>query len=481
MKRFLIHTFGCQMNAHDSRRIAEVLERDGYLATDALEQADLIVLNTCSVREKAEHKLRSALGKLRPLKQERSDLVIAVAGCMAQEHGAALLERLDLVDVLIGPDNVPELPGLLRQVAAGGPARAHVELDLVTPRFLTASPRPGRSEVTAYVTVMKGCDERCSFCIVPYTRGAERYRSADEIVAEIDALVAGGVREITLLGQTVNSWHEPGAADPEGRSRFAELLYRIAVQVPELARLRYTSPHPRHVTPELVAAHAELALLPAHVHLPVQSGSDRVLKRMIRRYSRQSYLERARALQAARPGLTLATDIIVGFPGETEEDYAQTLSLVEEVGFAAAFGFKYSPRPHTPARKLDDDVSEEVKTERLARLFARCEELQQSHLRSLVGTYTRVLIEGPSPRVEAPLPHGAQSETRFAGYSDRHEIVHVDAPAGYDLTGCMLDVHITQANKRSLLGQTVGGLPARTPSPARAGTKAGMRLPVVAQ
>ncbi len=476
MRRFLIHTFGCQMNAHDSRRIAEVLERDGYAPAEAAEDADLIVLNTCSVREKAEHKLRSALGTLRPLKQRRGELLIAVAGCMAQEHGEGLLERLDLVDVLIGPDNVPELPALLREAEAGGTPRAHVALDLEAPRFLRASPRPGRPEVCAFVTVMKGCDERCSFCIVPYTRGAERYRRGDEVLDEVSALARGGVREITLLGQTVNSWHEPDAAEPGAPSRFAALLRRIAAEVPGLARVRYTSPHPRHVTAELVAAHAELDQLPAHVHLPVQSGSDRVLKRMIRRYTRSSYLERARALQAARAGLTLSTDIIVGFPGETEQDFAQTLSLVEEVGFVAAFGFKYSPRPHTPALKLEDDVPDVLKSERLSRLFELCDRLQQRHLRSLVGSRTRVLIEGQSRRLDLD-PPGPPPGARFTGRSERHEIVHVDAPPGCDLTGCLLELRITAAGKRSLLGEPVGELRAQARVPAQLRTAA--RLPIV--
>jgi tRNA-2-methylthio-N6-dimethylallyladenosine synthase len=466
LKRFLIHTFGCQMNAHDSRRIAEVLQREGYGPTETPELADLIVLNTCSVREKAEHKLRSALGRLRPLKENREELVIAVAGCMAQEHGGALLERLDLVDVLIGPDNVPELPALISAAQAGGVRGAAVEFDLIAPRFLTASPDPNAPEVSAFVTVMKGCDERCSFCIVPHTRGPERYRSGDEIVAEVAGLVAGGVAEITLLGQTVNSWCDPTEVH-DGPSRFATLLRRIAHDVPGLARLRYTSPHPRHVTPELVLAHTELDVLPAHVHLPVQSGSDRLLKRMIRRYTRASYIERARALQAGRPGLTLSTDIIVGFPGETEQDFLETLSLVEEVGFSTAFGFKYSPRPHTPALKLGDDIAEEVKTERLARLFEVVDRLQQRHLSSLVGTRTRVLIEGPSKI----------GGSRFAGRSDRHEIVHIDAPAGCDLTGSLLDVRIVIANKRSLIGECEGELigHSRTGGPRRA-----RHLPVVA-
>jgi tRNA-2-methylthio-N6-dimethylallyladenosine synthase len=316
----------------------------------------------------------------------------------------------------------------------------------------------------------------------------------------------------------VNSWHEPsepadggiaptlrGGAMSTSESRFAELLYAIAARVPELARLRYTSPHPRHVTAELVRAHAELKLLPAHVHLPVQSGSDRVLRRMIRRYRRAEYVASARALQAARPGLTLSTDIIVGFPGETEQDFEQTLSLVDEVGFTAAFGFKYSPRPHTPALKLGDDVPEAVKAERLARLFARVDAIQLRHLRGLVGTRTRVLFEGASKSAPddrgalaaqsdagaalggiVPAPRGG-AMSMFTGRSDRHEIVHVPAPAGCDLTGELLEVEIVEANKRSLLGRVCGELPAsarRTRADAAAGERAHAsaaprRLPVV--
>jgi tRNA-2-methylthio-N6-dimethylallyladenosine synthase len=468
MKRVLVHTFGCQMNAHDSRRIEEALSADGYVPTDLPEHADLIVLNTCSVREKAEHKLVSALGKLRPLKSENPDLRIAVAGCMAQEHGPKLLARLDLVDVMVGPDNIPELPGLVRKAQEGG-RYAATTLD-EDPRFLTAEPRAhdpitGRAETSAYVTVMKGCDERCSYCIVPYTRGAEKYRPGHEIVREIQTLVSGGVREITLLGQTVNSWHEPTVtiADDE-ESQFAQLLRRIAAEVPDLARLRYTSPHPRHLTASLIAAHAELAVLPAHVHLPVQSGSDRVLKRMIRRYRRDEYIERVSALKAARPGLTLATDMIVGFPGETEEDFQQTLSLVDAVQFITVFGFKYSPRPHTPALKLEDDVPEGVKSDRLERLFAAVDVHQRRHLDALVGSHAQVLFEGPSK----------SGAGKFQGRSERHEIVHVDAPEGVELTGVLASVEITQANKRSLAGRLLGEDFVRPPQAKRA-----MRLPVV--
>jgi tRNA-2-methylthio-N6-dimethylallyladenosine synthase len=468
MRRYLIQTFGCQMNVHDSLRIEEALSGAGYTSTDAPELADLIVFNTCSIREKADHKLRSAAGTFRELKERKRDLVMVVAGCMAQQRGEALLKEVDLVDVVIGPDNIAELPSLISHVRAGGPPIARTVFDLDAPSFLQAHAQPLRREVCAYVTIMKGCDERCTYCIVPYTRGAERYRSSDEIVAEAQRLVAAGVREITLLGQTVNSWHEPHEQVSE--SRFPWLLRRIAREVTGLARLRYTSPHPRHLTPALIAAHAELDVLPAHVHMPVQSGSDRMLRLMLRRYRRQDFLERVQALKSSRPGFTVSTDMIVGFPGETEEDFQDTLSLVREAGFTSVFAFKYSPRPHTPALRLGDTIPEQLKSERLARLFEVSEGQQAVYLQGLLGRELEVLIEGPSK----------SDPTRFTGRSERHEIVHVPVPAGHDPSGELVRVRAIEANKRSLLAEPL--VPWRAPvrveavSPPR---KAGLRLPVM--
>ncbi|HEY2735960.1 MAG TPA: MiaB/RimO family radical SAM methylthiotransferase, partial [Polyangiales bacterium] len=354
-------------------------------------------------------------------------------------------------------------------VRAGGPPIVRTVFDLNAPSFLTAQVRAERPEVSAYVTVMKGCDERCTYCIVPYTRGAERYRSATEILAEIKQLCAGGVREITLLGQTVNSWHEPGEA--AGESRFAALLERIAGEVPALLRLRYTSPHPRHVTPALIEAHRTLAVLPPHMHLPVQSGSDRMLRLMLRRYRRQNYLERVRALRDARPEFTLSTDIIVGFPGETEQDFADTLSLVREVSFTSVFAFKYSPRPHTPALRLGDNVPEAIKSERLARLFEVADAQQTQHLARLVGRDVQVLIEGRSKSDPA----------RVTGRSERHEIVHIDAPAELELQGRLLDVRIREAFKRSLIGEPLQAWPAAGPQrmAAKPTRKKALRLPLM--
>jgi tRNA-2-methylthio-N6-dimethylallyladenosine synthase len=466
MKRYLVQTFGCQMNVHDSRRIEEVLEAQGYSATEEPSLADVIVFNTCSVREKAEQKLRSAVGTYRGLKAVKPDLVMVVAGCVAQQEGEKLLKQVPHLDVLIGPDNIPELPALVEHVREGGAPIARTVFDMTSPQFLVARPRTDLHEVTSFVTVMKGCDERCTYCIVPHTRGPERYRSADEIVTEVARLVEGGVREITLLGQTVNSWHSHGSG--EGESEFPQLLRRIAQEVPGLARLRYTSPHPRHLTDALVAAHAELPLLPRHVHLPMQSGSDRVLQRMLRRYTAEDYVARVERLKAAVPGLTLSSDIIVGFPGETDEDFEATLAVVRRVGFVSVFGFKYSPRPYTPALKLGDDVPESVKDERLQRLFAVVAEQQTAHLASLVGTRQVVLVESHDKE------RGAR---RFTGRSERNELVHLDAPEGYDPRGQLIEVDIVEAYKHSLHGVMQGVVP-EPELPRAPRSKPAVRLPI---
>ncbi len=447
--RYSIQTFGCQMNVHDSRRMEEVLHQAGYLPAETPSEASVVVLNTCSVREKAEHKLMSALGTLRPLKALRKETVFVVAGCVAQQEGEKLLKKVPHLDLVIGPDNIVELADLVAYIRQGGPPMARTVFDHDQPGFLRSVPSGTKREVTSYVTVMKGCDERCSFCIVPYTRGSERYRPADDIVAEIAQQVAAGVREVTLLGQTVNSWYEPTGVESSTSSQFAALLYRISTEVPGLVRLRYTSPHPRHVTDELVRAHTELDVLPSHVHLPVQSGSDRVLKRMIRKYTREDYIQRTGRLLNARPNMTLSTDIIVGFPGETEEDFQQTLSLVKEVGFVSVFAFKYSPRPYTPALKLGNDVPEALKDERLAELFELVEQQQSRHLASLIGSRQNVLIEAVS----------RDGSGRFTGRNQCNDIVHVECVSEGDPIGQMLEVDIVEAYKHSLRGVQQGFFP----------------------
>lgn len=493
---FTVTTFGCQMNVHDSQRMEEVLAGAGFARVESEREADVVVLNTCSVREKAEQKLRSEVGRLAKEKRARKEMVLVVAGCVAQQEGEKLLSRMPAVDLLVGPDNIPELPRLIEEIGMGAPPVARTVFDTESPRFLTA-PTVLSGAPTAFVTTMKGCDERCSFCIVPHTRGPERYRASAEIIAEIRALVASGAREVTLLGQTVNSYKDPLGALPRApesdpgdpdESEFAALLRAIHEEVPGLARLRYTSPHPRHLTPSLIAAHRDVPVLARHVHLPVQSGSDRVLRRMIRRYTRSEYIQRTSALVAAVPGLTLSTDIIVGFPGETEEDFAATLTLVEEMGYRGLFGFKYSPRPYTPALRLGDDVPEEVKSERLSRLFERSEALLGAHLSGLVGTSQRVLVEG----------RDKGKGLFWSGRSERNEIVHVAGAHGLDLLGEVVEARVVRSNKHSLeaelteewrararpLGQATGGEgagAAGAPARERPGITAGRRaLPVLA-
>ncbi len=477
------------MNMHDSVRMDGVLRAAGGVPVDGPEDADVVVLNTCSVREKAEQKLRSLVGTLVPLKRARPDLIVAVAGCLAQQEGDRLLERVPHIDLVLGPDNLSELPALIAEQMGGAPPLARTEFDVASPRFLTWAPSEGpdgpRAPVVAQVTTMKGCDERCSFCVVPYTRGPERYRPAREIVDEVARFVRAGAREVLLLGQTVDSFQDPTLPPPEVESQgdraldrgratadetqFPHLLRMIADAAPAgLARLRYTSPHPRHATAALARAHADLEVLARHVHLPVQSGSDRVLRRMIRRYTRAEYVARAERLVRARSGLTLSTDIIVGFPGETEDDFLQTLSLVREIGFVSLFGFKYSPRPHTPAIRLRDDVANETKSERLSRLFEVAEGISMAHLASLVGTRQRVLVEGPSKSEKSGPSRGL-----VQGRTDRNEIVHIEAPEAVSLAGRVVEVDIVRAHRHSLAGVPIGPLPAARP---RSGHRA---LPIV--
>jgi tRNA-2-methylthio-N6-dimethylallyladenosine synthase len=458
MPSFSVVTFGCQMNQHDSRRIGEVLAADGWIEASDPESSDLVLFNTCSVREKAEQKLRSEVGRFAELKARRPALILAVAGCVAQQEGEALLKRMPLVDLVLGPDNIRELPALLADAELGGPPQVRTVFDLDAPSFLAAAPGKGKARASEFVTTMKGCNERCSFCIVPHTRGPERYRPAREILEEVARFVENGTREITLLGQTVNSYRDPERSLPaapgagerpwththpttarEDESEFPALLHAIAGAVPGLFRLRYTSPHPRHLTRSLILAHRELPVLARHVHLPVQSGSDRVLKRMLRRYSVAEYKERVAALRAEVPGVTLSTDVIVGFPGETEEDFLGTLSLVEEIGFSGLFGFKYSVRPYTPALKLEGEPSEDDKSERLARLFAVAERSRVRNLESVVGATVSVLVEGQS------------KGERWSGRSERNEIVHFAAPV--DPTGEVAPVRIVAAFKNSLSGE----------------------------
>ncbi len=445
-KRFSISTFGCQMNAHDSEKIASLLLHDGWVAAQA-ETADLLVINTCSIREKAEHKLYSDLGRLRSWKAERPGRLVGVGGCVAQQEGDALLARFPHLDFVFGTHNLRLVPALVASAEAGV-RRAETAERRDLDRFDLPARHPSLSQETpgrAFVTVMEGCDMFCSFCIVPRTRGREISRPAASIVAEVEALAAEGVVEVTLLGQTVNAYgrHDvrQGRVDNAGTMPFAALLRRLDA-VPGLRRLRYTSPHPIFFDDDLIAAHAELPSLCPHVHLPVQSGSDAVLARMRRRYRADDVRRLSSRLRAARPDLALTTDVIVGFPGETERDFSDTLALVEDIGFVDSYSFKYSARPGTLAPGLDDRVSEAEAQVRLEALQAVQRGLTIAYHRGRVGTETEVLLEGPSRK-------GAQLQ----GRDPQHRIVHID-PEGFPGAGPgdFLRVHVAESTPHSLLG-----------------------------
>src|SRR5213595_3442182 len=385
MPRIYIETYGCQMNVSDSELMFGVLGREGYVRTDDPAEADVLLVNTCAVRDHAEQKVLSRLGELKQYKR-RGD-VLGVVGCMAQRLGARLLERVPQVDLVIGPDGYRGLPELIARAHQGERA---AEVEFKTWEHYEDVP-PARGErVSAFVTVQRGCDYRCTFCIVPMTRGAERSRKLADVVREVERLAGAGTTEVTLLGQTVNSYHD-------GEHDFADLLRAVGA-VTGVRRLRFTSPYPTDFTPRVLAAMAETPAVCEHVHLPVQSGSSRTLKRMLRRYDRRQYLDVVAALRAAVPGIALSTDIIVGFPGETEADFQETLSLVEAVAFDDAYTFKYSVREGTPAVKIKDHVSEETKTERIGRLIAVVRRVAKQKNIRLVGTTHEVLVEGPAKR-----------------------------------------------------------------------------------
>ncbi len=385
MRRIYIETYGCQMNVSDSELMFGVLGRAGYVRTDDPAEADVLLVNTCAVRDHAEQRVLGRMGELKRYK--RPGDVLGVVGCMAQRLGPKLLERVPQVDLVIGPDGYRGLPELIAQ-AQGGARGADVEFKGW--EHYEDVPAVRDNPISAFVTVQRGCDYRCTFCIVPMTRGPERSRKLADVVGEVARLAAAGTTEVTLLGQTVNSYHD-------GEHDFAELLRAVGA-VAGIRRLRFTSPYPTDFTPCVLAAMAGTPAVCEHVHLPVQSGSSRTLKRMLRRYDRERYLDVVAALRDAVPGIALSTDIIVGFPGETEEEFQETLSLVELVAFDDAYTFKYSVRDGTPAVRIKDHVSEEIKTERIGRLIEVVRRVARCKNVGLVGTTHEVLVEGPAKR-----------------------------------------------------------------------------------
>jgi tRNA-2-methylthio-N6-dimethylallyladenosine synthase len=454
LKKVFIKTYGCQMNVYDSERMTDVLAGVGYAPADTPESADLVLINTCHIREKAAEKVYSEIGRLRELKEERaaagaSAMVIGVTGCVAQAEGAEIVRRARGVDLVVGPQSYQRLPELIAAAAADGHAVIETDFDVAgkfgtLDRIGDAAKRPKKGgRVSAFLTVQEGCDKFCTFCVVPYTRGAEISRPASAIVGEAERLAGEGIRELTLLGQNVNAWHD-------GDMGLGHLLFRLA-EIPGIDRLRYTTSHPRDMSDDLIAAHRDLDTLMPYLHLPVQSGSDRILAAMNRRHTRAEYLRLLERIRRARADIALAGDFIVGFPGETDSDFADTLSLVEEAGYMAAFTFKYSPRPGTPASTMADQVPEPVQNERLYRLQSLIDDRAAVFLRSRVGLTVDVLFERTGRR-----------PGQIVGRAPWLMPVHVDGPSS--LIGDIAPVTLTGAATNGLFGMVVAGEERRNPS-----------------
>jgi tRNA-2-methylthio-N6-dimethylallyladenosine synthase len=435
-RKYFIETYGCQMNYHDSEQMSGLLEAAGYDRTDDDRDADVVVINTCSVREHAEDKLYTRLGELRVLGQETGrDPVVAVTGCVAQQEGESLIRRSPLVDVIVGTRRVRMLPTLVEQAAHTRVRQVDLGAhdNVAFPFGLTRRDDP----VRAWVTIIEGCNEYCSFCVVPYTRGHERMRAKSEILAEVREAAARGLREVQLLGQIVNHYQAPD----DSACDFAALLAAVH-EVEGIARIRFASPHPRHVTPELIAAIRDLPKVCKHLHLPVQSGSTRLLKAMRRRYTRDSYLELVDRLRLEIPGIALSTDMIVGFPGESAEDFDDTLSLTARVRFHSMFSFKYSERPNTlAAKRYPDDVREEEKTRRIVELQRLQRDVQQSLHDSLIGETVDVLVDAGSRR----------RDTEVSGRTTGNTVVNL--PGNMSLVGRLVPVTIRRAGPNSLWGE----------------------------
>jgi tRNA-2-methylthio-N6-dimethylallyladenosine synthase len=453
-RKLYIKSYGCQMNVYDSHRMADALAAD-YRETDRPDEADLIVLNTCHIRERAAEKIFSELGRLKPLKLAAEKvgrrMLVAVAGCVAQAEGREIIRRAPMVDLVIGPQSIHRLPDLLARASAGA-AIIETEFppedkfDHLAPPSVAATRARG---VTAFVTVQEGCDKFCTFCVVPYTRGSESSRPVAKIAGEIEHLAAAGVAEVTLIGQNVNAYHGQG---PDGLAwSLARLIEHIA-GISGIARIRYMTSHPRDMHEDLIAAHRDISKLMPFLHLPIQSGSDRMLAAMNRRHHVREYLDIVARVRAARPDIALSSDFIVGFPGETEDDFAASLDLVEDARFAQAFSFAYSARPGTPAAEMDGQIPERVKVERLARLQTAIERHRQAFNAALLGRTLDILFDKPGR-----LPG------QIAGRSPYLQPVQVMAPAGR--IGTVAPVEITGLSTNSLFGELIDPVPAYATTP----------------
>jgi len=457
MKKLHIKTYGCQMNVYDSGRMGDVLSPLGYQLSDSCEDADLIILNTCHIREKAAEKVYSELGRLRKIKDQRTsngkNTIIGVAGCVAQAEGEEMLARAPVVDLLVGPQAYHRLPRMITEIEAG--AHGLLEVDFPAEDKFDKIPDPEKEQIiargpTAFVTVQEGCDKFCTFCVVPYTRGMEFSRPVDKIMAEAKRLCSSGVKEITLLGQNVNAYH--GASAGGDTWSLGRLLYALA-EVPGLERLRYTTSHPLDMDDVLIAAHSDLPQLMPYLHLPVQSGSNSVLAAMNRKHTTSVYFEAIDRIRNARPDIALSSDFIVGFPGESDADFAATLQLVRDVNYAQAFSFKYSARPGTPAADMENQIEETLKSERLAELQVLLRQQQQAFNRNCLGREMAILFTGKG-----------RKPGQLIGRSPYLQPVHADAPGEY--IGTIHDVDIVEAGPNSLsgecLGKKTGGTPGST-------------------
>lgn len=436
-RRVYIVTYGCQMNVYDTRRIVQVLRPLGFAETQDPTMADLVLLNTCSVRERPERKVLSTLARLKPLKEARPELVLGVCGCVAQQHGTDLLDRVPYLDLVFGTDNIADLPALLRTVEEGrrvGHTRRMTRRDY---RFIEVDAAV-EGGPTAFLTITKGCDKACSYCIVPYVRGSEVSKPPEQVLAEVRRLVTAGVREVTLLGQNVNTY---------GRDRtdgwdFVTLLEKVA-ETPGLLRLRFVTSHPADADSRMLSCFARLPTLASYLHLPIQSGSDRILARMRRGYTISEYLEKIEIVRTACPDIALSTDIIVGFPGETHDDFKATLRVLETVRFDTMFSFKYSPRPHTEAARMRDDVPEAEKAARLREVQALQDAITAERMGRLLGRVEEVLVEGPS----------RNDPTEWMGRTSTNYLVHFPAPPHRNVSaGDMVFVHVTEVLAHCLRG-----------------------------
>ena len=435
------------MNVYDSELFARILEPLDYIQTNKLEDADLVIVNTCSIRKKAEEKAFSFLGRTQKIKKKNPDLIVAIGGCVAQQEGKKIIARIPAVDIVFGTGAIPKLPKIIQQFETTGKKIVDIEMDSGIAESMPIGDDAGTSAISKFVTIMRGCDNFCTYCIVPYVRGRENSRAPENIVGEIQRLVASGTKEITLLGQNVNSY-----GLKEDLCSFPELLRRVS-EIDGLERIRFATSHPKDMSDELIEAYGTIGKLCSHVHLPVQSGSDKILDKMNRKYTRELYMNRIDRLRKVRPDIAVSSDIIVGFPGETDEDFNETMDLVRTIEFDSLFAFKYSDRPNAPAVQFLNKVDEDVKRQRLERLLILENTISKKNNKEYVGRIVEVLVEGTSKR------HGKDGNIQRSGRTSTNKVVNFtideESDTGGPLAGTLVNVIIENALEHSLIGSLI--------------------------